>query len=106
MKKVGVLPELPLGKFLRHRHLQHLLVCLNREGVVAQGLREFLTYSFNCYSGFNVTVYLTKMLYKLYIPTLKFQLSTVTSCAVSTQKLNKIVSLSVSLDPYTKTIAG
>ena len=46
------------------------------------------------------------MLYNLYIPALKFQLSTVTSCAVSTQKLNKIVSLPVSLDPYMKTIAG
>lgn len=74
--------------------------------VVAQGLREFPTYSFNCYSGFNVAVYLPKMLYRLYSPALKFQLNAVTSCAVSTQKLNKIVSISVSLDPYMKPIAG
>lgn len=46
------------------------------------------------------------MLYRVYIPTLKFQLNAVTSCAVSTQKLNKIVSLSDSLDPYMKPIAG
>lgn len=74
--------------------------------MVAQGLREFPTYSFNCYSGFNVTVYLPKMLYRFYSPALKFQLNAVTSRAVSTQKLNKIVSISVSLDPYMKPIGG
>lgn len=73
---------------------------------VAQGLREFSTYSFHCYSGFNVTVYLAKMLYRFYIPALKFQLNTVTSCTVSTQKLNKIVSISVSFGPYMKLTAG
>lgn len=104
MKKVGALPELPLGKFLWHRYLEHLLVCWNRKTAVAQGLWEFPTYSFSCYSGFNVTGYLAKMLYGFYIPTLQFQLDAVTSCAVSTQKLNKIVSLPVSLDPYRKLV--
>lgn len=46
------------------------------------------------------------MLYMFYSPALKFQLNAGTSCAVSTQKLNKIVSISVSLDPYMKPIAG
>jgi len=106
LKKVGALPELPLGKFLWHRHLEHLLVCWNRKMAVAQGLREFPTYSSNCHSGFNVTVYLAKMLYRFYFSPLKFQLNAVTSCAVSTQKLNKIVSISVSLDPYMEPVAG
>lgn len=46
------------------------------------------------------------MLLRFYIPILKFQLNSGTNCAVSTQKLNKIVSISVSLDPFMKPTAG